>query len=684
MANRDADDRKKIERLRIDIRRHDYLYFVEGRPEISDEQYDRLMRELRDLEEKHPALVASDSPTQRVGEQPLEGFEHVRHAVAMLSVDNTYSPDEVREFDVRVRKLVDGRPFDYVVDPKIDGVAVSLRYENGQLAVAATRGDGEVGDDITLNARTIRAIPLSLTGDGVRPVVEVRGEIFWPLEAFRRTNAQRVKAGEEPFKNPRNATTGTLKQLDPRLVAKRGLAFMAHGYGEISPFPRHVPTHAALFEQFRAWGVPVNPHMRVIAEMEELLGFIEEWDKRRGTLDYETDGLVIKVNQLSLREDLGVTSKAPRWCIAYKYAAEQAESRLLRVDYQVGKLGTITPRAVMEPVELAGTTVRHATLHNFDNVDRLDVRIGDAVLVEKAGEIIPQVISVLKAKRPRNAGKIERPTNCPECDGPVEQDEGGVYLRCTNPECPAQLTERLIFFCGRDQMDIEAAGGVVVTKLFEHGLVKSFADLYRLAKKREQLVNLPISVNARTGSPITLGEKRAESLLAGIEASKLRPLARLLAALNIRHVGASTAEDLAEHFGAMDAIAAATSEELEQVDGVGEEVAKSIRKWFESEHGAAVIADLARVGVNMTQPKRKAASDALAGKTVVVTGTLGKYSRSQIEDLIKLHGGKPSGSVSKKTDYLVAGADAGSKLAKAKELGVMILDEAAFDALIGA
>lgn len=684
MANRDDEIRKGVERLRTEIRRHDSLYFVEGRPEISDEQYDRLMRELRDLEEKRPELVTPDSPTQRVGEQPLDGFEHVRHAVPMLSVDNTYSPDEVREFDARVRKLVEGRPFDYVVDPKIDGVAVTLRYENGQLAVAATRGDGETGDDITQNARTIRTVPLSLTGDGVRAVVEVRGEVFWPRKAFDRTNTQRIKAGEEPFKNPRNATTGALKQLDSRLVASRGLAFMAHGHGEITPFPRDAQTHATLFGQFRDWGIPASPHMCVMADVDQLLAFIAEWDERRHTLDYETDGLVIKVNQLALREELGVRSKSPRWCIAYKYAAEQAESRLLRVDYQVGKTGTITPRAVMEPVELAGTTVKHATLHNFDNVDRLDVRIGDAVLIEKAGEIIPQVMAVLKDKRPSSARKIERPTKCPECGDAVEQDEGGVYLRCTNPECPAQLVERLIFFCGRDQMDIEAAGEIIVSRLFEHGLVKSYGDLYRLAKKRAQLINLAISVNARTGSPITLGEKRADSLLAGIEASKSRPLSRLLAALNIRHVGASTAEDLAEHFGSMQTLAAATTEELEQVEGVGEEVAKSVRKWFDSDHGRGLVADLSDVGVNMTQPKRRAASAALAGKTVVVTGTLSKYSRSQIEELIKQHGGKPSGTVSKKTDYLVAGADAGSKLAKAQALGVAILDEAAFDALISA
>ncbi|MBI5865917.1 MAG: NAD-dependent DNA ligase LigA [Planctomycetes bacterium] len=673
---------QRIASLREEIRRHDHLYFVEAAPEISDEAYDRLMRELRELEAAHPELATPDSPTRRVGEQPLEGFEHVRHTAPMLSVDNTYSPDEVREFDARVRKLAGEQSFDYVVDPKIDGVAISLRYENGLLVLAATRGDGEVGDDVTQNARTIRNVPLKLDGTGWPRRLEVRGEVFWPWPDFRKTNEQLIAAGEAALKNPRNATAGTLKNLDAKFVAKRGLRFQAHGFGLFDPPVAGIRTQMELFAKLRMWGLPPNPHTRVFDSVDDLIAHIASWDADRRKLDYETDGLVIKVNQLALREELGYTSKSPRWCIAYKYAPEQAETILLNVDFQVGKLGTITPRAVMAPVELAGTTVRHATLHNFDNIDRLDVRIGDTVVIEKAGEIIPQVVSVVSAKRPPGAKAVERPGTCPECGGVVEKDEGGVYVRCTNAQCPAQLVERLKFFCGRDQMDIEAAGQIIVEKLFEGGAVRSFADLFRLKDKRAKLVTLPISTNARTGSPITLGEKRADALLAGIETATTRPLSRLLAALNIRHVGISTAEDLAEHFHTMDALAAARPEQLQEVEGVGEQVAKSLAHWFASDAGRTIIAELKSAGVNMTQPRRAAASRALAGKTLVVTGTLEKYSRSQIEELIKQHGGKAAGSVSKKTDYLVAGRDAGSKLAKAQELGVRVLSETEFEELI--
>jgi DNA ligase (NAD+) len=677
------DDRREIDRLREEIRRHDYLYFIQNKPEISDEKYDRLVLKLRELEAAHPELVTPDSPTQRVGERPIEGFEHVQHSVPMLSIDNTYSPDEVREFDGRVRRALGDARFDYVVDPKIDGVSASLRYENGVFALGATRGDGEVGDDITQNLKTLRSIPLKLHGKGWPAVLEVRGEVYWPRAAFDRTNREREKAGEEPFKNPRNATAGTLKQLDSRLVAGRGLAFCAHGFGAIEPFPPKIRAHGELFEQFRAWAIPTNPHSRICSDADAVVEFIAEWDAQRRKLEYETDGLVVKVNQLGLREELGVTSKSPRWCIAYKYAAEQGQSRILSVDYQVGKLGTITPVANLEPVELAGTTVRRASLHNFDQVARLDLHVGDVVTVEKAGEIIPQVVGVDASKREKRAKRIVPPEKCPECGAPAARDEDGVYLRCNNPECPAQLIERLRFFCGRDQMDIEAAGEIIVTKLFEHGLVKSYGDLYRLANRRAELVNLPISVNARTGSPITLGEKRADSLLAGIEMSKRRPLSRLLAALNIRHVGTSTAEDVANHFHTMDAIADADAEKLEEVEGVGEEVAKSIAKWFESDAGQHILKDLKAVDVNMTQPRRAVKeSSPIAGKTIVVTGTLVKYTRGQIEELIKQHGAKASGSVSKKTDYLVAGEDAGSKLQKAKELGVPVLDEAGFERLL--
>ncbi|MGE0482089.1 MAG: NAD-dependent DNA ligase LigA [Phycisphaerae bacterium] len=667
---------ERVAALRAEVEAHDHAYFVENRPVISDQQYDALLRELRALEAANPELITPDSPTQRVGERPLAGFAPVRHSTPMLSLDNTYSADELREFDARVRRGLEGAAGDaveYAVDPKIDGVAVALRFVDGKFVQGATRGDGDVGDDITENLRTIRSVPLKLRGEHWPRTLEVRGEVYWPRPAFDRTNRQREAAGEPPFANPRNATAGTLKQLDSRSVAPRGLAFMAHGFGVIEPFPADATTHIALFKRLRGWGVPTSPHLRLCRGIDEVIAFVAEWDAQRRTLDYETDGLVLKLNRFDLRHRLGYTSKSPRWGIAFKYAAEQAESRVIRVDFQVGKLGTITPRAVMEPAPLAGTVVRHATLHNFDQVDRLDLHVGDAVIVEKAGEIIPQVVAVLKDKRPRDAVRVQRPRSCPECGGEVVQDEGGVYLRCINPECPAQVVERLRFFCGRDQMDIEGAGEKLIEQLYRAGLVKRYADLFRLHERRAELIALE-----------RMGAKSADNLLAGIEASKQRPLARVLAALNIRHVGASTAEDVAAHFGDLDALAAATVEQLQEVEGVGAEVAKSLRGWFDSDAGKHTIADLRAVGVDPKQETRRPPVDSpIRGKTLVVTGTLKNYGRKEIEDLIKSLGGKTSGSVSKKTDYVVVGEDAGSKLDKAKSLGVKTLSEEEFEKLVG-
>lgn len=669
-----SDPARRIAALREELRRHDYLYYVQNAPEISDEAYDRLMAELRELEAEHPELITPDSPTQRVGERPLEGFEHVRHRVPMLSIDNTYSPDELREFDARVRRRLDTAAPDYLVDPKVDGVAVSLRYEDGRLVLGATRGDGETGDDITANIRAIRAVPLRLRGDDWPAVVEARGEVYWPRPAFDACNRKRQAAGEPAFANPRNATAGTLKQLDSRIVAERGLAFVAHGFGEVAPFPPGVKRHSELAERFRAWGLPVSPHARVFHGIEPVIEFVARWDSQRRELDFETDGLVIKLDVLEQRELLGFTSKSPRWCIAYKYSAEQARTRVLDVVFQVGKQGTITPVANLEPVLLAGTTVKRATLHNFDQVRRLDLHIGDTVTIAKAGEIIPQVLAVDPRRRPAHARRVHVPTHCPECGAPVERDEGGVYVRCTNRRCTGQRIERLRHFCGRDQMDIEGAGDVLVEQLVNAGLVSGYADFYRLRERRAELLELE-----------RMGEKSADNLLAGIEASRQRPLSRLLAALNIRHVGANTAELLAEHFGTLDALAAADEAALQEVEGIGPEVAASVRSWFDSEFGRETIADLKSVGIDPVQPRRprRAAEGPLAGKTVVVTGTLERYSRKEIEDLIKSLGGKAAGSVSKKTDFLVAGAEAGSKLDKARELGVRVLTEDEFDRLIG-
>ncbi|HPF41156.1 MAG TPA: NAD-dependent DNA ligase LigA [Phycisphaerae bacterium] len=682
-----SDVRQEIEWLRREIEEHDYLYYTKADPRVSDQQYDTLFRRLKDLEAEHPDLVTADSPTQRVGEKPIEGFAHVEHAVPMLSIDNTYTPDELREFDARIAKALGDEPYEYIVDPKIDGVSATLRYVDGKLVLGATRGDGKTGDDITANLRTIRSIPLKLRGAGWPSVLEVRGEAYWPREAFDRFNARRIDAGQEPFANPRNATTGTLKSLDTASIADRGLAFIAHGAGQIEGASSE--TAADFFAALSEWGVPTTQHQRICAHIDDVITFVAEWDEKRHALEYETDGLVIKVNATRQRDRLGTTSRYPRWAIAYKYAAEQAETILRSVDYQVGKLGTITPRAVMDPVPLSGTTVRHASLHNFDQVERLGADFdglheNDSVLVEKAGEIIPQVVRITKKGDPRGR-RIEPPTACPVCGGDVEKDEGGVYIRCINPACDAQIKERLKYFCGRDQMDIEGLGDVIVEKLVDQTLVHSVADLYRLHARREDIENIEIEQQRKSGdeiktSVVKFKAKRTDKLLEGVEKSKAQPLSRVLAALNIRHVGGSSAELIANHFRTMDAVAAATEEELQEVDGVGPEMARSLHAFFASQAGGALWRDLRDCGVNMTQPESAIAPGAgpLAGKTLVVTGTLEQYDRKEIEGLIKQLGGKVSGSVSKKTGFLVAGEKAGSKLDKAKQLGVEILTEAEF------
>ncbi len=662
---------EQVERLREQIREHDHRYYVLAKPTLSDAKYDRLLRELQELEEAHPELHSPDSPTQRVGGAPIDGFEHVTHAVPMLSIDNTYSEQELRDFDGRVKKRLKDVSYRYIVDPKIDGVAASLRYEKGRLVLAATRGDGTVGDDVTYNARTIRAIPLKLRTNDPPKVLEVRGEVFWPLKAFELFNAKREAAGEPLFANPRNATTGTLKQLDSQSIAGRGLSFMAHGLGEI--VGAEFETQSALFAQLKDWGVPVSPHTQTHDSIDGVLDMVHEWNVKRHELDYLTDGLVVKVDSLAQRETLGATSRYPRWCIAYKFAAEQAETVLNDVTFQVGKLGTITPVAEFEPVLLAGTTVKRASLHNFDQVERLGLRIGDTVVVEKAGEIIPQVVSVARSQQPPRGKHIARPRSCPACQGDVVQDEKGVYWRCINPACPAQVRERLIFFCGRHQMDIEGTGPALIDQFLAAGLIKGYADLYRLHGRRDELIELD-----------RLAEKSVDNLLSGIEAAKHRPLARLLAALNIQHIGAATAELLADHFSDMESLMQADEEDLVVVDGVGPELAGSLRRFFDSKTGRKTIAELKSVGVKMQQPKSESTGERpLAGKTIVVTGTLENFGRKEIEDLIKQLGGRTASSVSKKTDFVVSGAKPGSKVSKAEQLGVEILSEAEFCARVG-
>lgn len=663
--------RKRAEELRDEIRRHDHAYYVLGAPFIDDRGYDKLFEELKSLEANHPELVEPDSPTQRVGGAPIDGFDHVVHAVPMRSIDNTYDAEQLREFDERIRKGLGEEDYEYVVDPKIDGVAVALRYEEGELKLAATRGDGTTGDDVTHNVRTLASVPLRLLGRNHPQVVEVRGEVMWPTRAFEAFNRQRQASGEPTFANPRNAASGTLKQLDPRNVVGRGLQFVAHGYGVVEPLTAMTDTE--LFDQFKQWGIPTSPYRAVLRSMDGAIARLDEWDQRRHGLPYETDGLVLKINALEQRSRLGATGRHPRWCIAFKFAAEQATSVLLGVDFQVGKLGTITPRAVMEPMQLSGTVVRHATLHNFDQLQRLDVRIGDTVVVEKAGEIIPQVKSVVLELRPQDAQAIRPPTQCPSCGGSVQRDEGGVYLRCVNPTCPAQIKERLIHFVGRTQMDIEGAGQVVIQTLVDGGFIRDCVDLYELHKRRDELVKLN-----------GMGDKRVGQLLAGIETSKTRPLSKLLAGLNIRHVGAGTAELLAEQFGSMTKLRCCDENELVGVDGVGAEVAASVVSFFTSEQGRLLIDRLLTAGLTMVQPKSDiSGSGLLAGMTVVLTGTLSHMARNEAILHIKRLGGKVSGSVSSRTGLVIYGEKPGSKLRKAKELGIRTMDETTFLQWVG-
>lgn len=660
-----ADIDIRIVRLRDEIRRHDHLYYVLSQPEISDQKYDALFAELKRLEAEHPELVTADSPTQRVSGKPLEGFATVRHTVAMLSMDNTYSADELKAFDERVRKQLDTSDYDYVVELKIDGLAISLRYEEGVLVTGATRGDGEVGDDVTANIRTIRAVPLSLLADGgsVPAVLEVRGEVYMPTSSFVELNRVRAEAGEPAFANPRNAAAGSLKLLDARITATRNLSFFAYAPGDVSePLAEG---HFHTLQRFQGLGLPVDPHIQRAADIDEVIDICLGWSEKRFELDYQIDGMVVKVDRFDQRDTLGATGRAPRWCISYKFPAERAETVVESIAVQVGKSGILTPVANLAPVALSGTTVKRASLHNFDEMARLDVRVGDTVLIEKAGEIIPQVVEVKKERRPDGAESFAVPETCPACDSAVVKDEAGVYVRCPNAQCQGQLKERLRYFAGRGQMDIERLGTSLIEQLVDNELVKSFADLYRL--RSEDLTALE-----------RMGQKSAQNVLEGIEASKTRPLWRFLAALGIRHVGSQSAQILAEHFGSLAALRAAGQEELEVIDQIGPVMAESIHAYFRTAEHQAAIDDLLSAGVSPGSETSRRRGGVLEGKTVVVTGTLTRFTRQRVKEAIREAGGKASGSVSKKTDFVLAGADPGSKFEKARQLGVEILNEEQF------
>jgi DNA ligase (NAD+) len=658
---------QRVKKLREELERHNHLYFVQNKPAVSDQEYDALMRELIDLEKAHPELASADSPSQRVGGEPLEGFDSVAHAVPMMSIDNTYDEAEVRAFDGRVRKALGEAPR-YVLEEKVDGVSASLRYEKGVLVLAATRGDGRRGDDITTNVRTIHDIPLRLANEAPA-VMEIRGEIYMPNAEFTRLNQVKEEAAEEPLANPRNATAGTLKQLDSKLVAKRRLKFMAHGVGEIDQMP--VDSYWDWIKFVTKLGIPVSEHAERVDSVDEVIRRIEDFAKVRQKLPYQTDGMVVKVDDFAQRAKLGQRSKAPRWVIAFKYQPDQVETTLSGVTWQVGKLGTLTPVAELEPVFVAGTTVKRASLHNIEQIQRLDVRVGDRVVIEKAGEIIPQVVKVVVEKRPRGSEPIEAPKTCPSCGAKTQKEADTPYTLCINPACPAQLRGRLRSFCARGQMNIEHLGEALIDQLVEHKLVKTFADIYRL--KKEDLLGLE-----------RMAEKSAQNVIDSIATARDRGLDRLLAGLGIRHVGSTVARLLAENFGSLEALAEASQEELSAVNGVGEVIAESVYNFFHNPASMDAIEQLKSEGIDPKMKKvAKPADLPLAGQTIVVTGTLEKYKRPEIEELIVKLGGRAAKSVSKKTSFVVAGTDAGSKLDKARELSVPVRTEEEFDSLIG-
>jgi len=660
---------REIAELRELIREHDRRYHVENAPTISDLDYDRLMTRLKELEAAHPERVTPDSPTQRVGGAPVKALTSVAHRVPMLSMDNTYSLEELQKFGDRTAKLLAGEELAWVVELKIDGVAVAITYEHGLLVRGATRGDGRTGDDITHNIRTVLGVPLRLSGDGIPDVVEVRGEVYMTNTDLADINTRRQEAGLEVYANTRNTAAGGIKLLDPRQCAERRLRFLCHGVGYVEGLA--IGTHYEFLKAVGRWGVPATPLVERFDNFAAATDYCQSMIDRLHEFDFEVDGLVLKVDRFDQRERLGATSKAPRWIVAYKFEKYEAVTQVKNIFITVGKSGALTPTAELEPVQIAGTTVSRVSLHNVEEIARKDVRIGDTILVEKAGKVIPHVVRVEKHLRPEDAREFEYPTKCPECGTKVDKDDGGVYIRCPNFSCPAQLGERLLYFAGRSAMDIEGLGEKLAYQLVETGMVKDFADLYELTESR--LTELE-----------RMGSKSAAKLIANISASKERGLARLLNALSIRHVGTRVATAVAEHYGSMDELLAASEDDLSNVDEVGAVIAESVHRFLHGAQGKKSVARLKAAGVDMTSPKKAAPSGPLSGKTLVVTGTLAKYKRDEIETLIEENGGRAASSVSKSTDYVVAGEKAGTKLEKAQKLGVAILTEEDFDRLIGA
>lgn len=664
--------RKEIERLRDEIRRHNVLYFIEARPEISDLEFDKLLKRLEQLEREHPEYDSPDSPTHHVGGEAIDGFVSVPHRVPMLSIDNVYDEAKLADFAARVEKLLDGEPVEYSVEYKVDGVAVSAIYERGRFVQAVTRGDGRQGDDITANVRTIRSVPLKLIDPQPPDLLEVRGEAYMTNTDFAHLRAEQEQRGEQPYANPRNTTAGSLKLLDPKLCARRKLMFLAHGIGACEG--KEFATHIDFLQYLRHAGIPPTPDVKVFDDIEGAREYAHVLGERIHSLNFEVDGIVIKVNSFAQRARLGNTSKSPRWVIAYKWEKYEGSTQIEEIDVQVGKTGALTPVAHLKPVEIAGTTVSRASLHNRDEIERLGVRVGDWVVVEKAGKIIPHVLRVEEHRRTGKEKKFVFPKRCPECGTEAVQDEGGVYIRCPNPNCPAQLRETIRFFASRGAMDVDGLGIKLVEQLLAEGLVGSVPDLYRLRDKRDKLLELE-----------RMGEKSVDNLLEAIEATKQRPLWRLLTGLNIRHVGTGTAQVLADHFGTLDAIREQSAEELAEVEEIGPIIAESVYQFFHGEFGTDLVEGLRELGLNFGTPVQRAKTRAgvLDGKTLVVTGTLSKMTRDEAKEKIHHHGGKATGSVSKNTDYLVVGENPGSKLDKAQKLGVPVLSEDEFLELCG-
>jgi DNA ligase (NAD+) len=664
---------KKIESLRDKIRHHESLYYVLDSPEISDAEFDKLMQQLKQLETEHPDLITSDSPTQRVGGKPREGFVKVPHSSPMLSLDNTYSEEELRAWERRVHELSGRSDVDYVCELKLDGMSLALIYENGKLVRGVTRGDGSVGEDVTLNVRTVRSIPLLIPAEklkkaGIPADFEVRGELLMPTASFKKINEEREREGLPTFANPRNFTAGTVRQLDSNITAQRRLDYFPYMLlrNGRTYFDRHSKTLGAL----DAAGFKVNQNRKLVSSMDEVWSFIQQWEAKRDSLPYEIDGIVVKVDRTTLQDELGFTGKAPRWAIAYKYAARAGITQLENVRWQVGRTGKLTPVAELVPVSIGGTMVRNATLHNMDEIERLGVKIGDWLQVERGGDVIPKVAKVVDDKdHSRGKDDIEVPDKCPVCGTKVMRTEGEVDYRCVNANCPAKLLGTILHFASRGVMNIDGMGDALVAQLTDRGLVKNVADIYKLT--RENLLSLE-----------RMGEKSAQNILDEIENSKRLPLDRVIYGLGIRFVGERTAEFLAEHFGSMDVLEHASVEELQNVDEVGPRIAASIAEFFSIPANRKLVERLREAKLTLTGEKKQRGTK-LAGKTFVLTGTLPRFTRDEAKKMIEDAGGKVTGSVTRKTDYVVAGSDAGSKLDKARELGVAVIDEKQMEELAG-